>query len=111
MFSEEDVHKGLINSEARTFLAKEHSSHLEECSYSSETIIKQILALEAEIAERKKLLLVAQQREAIELIISSNGWEIHDIEGVVEFTNESYPFIGTEREFRQQFLVAHDLDY
>ena len=111
MFSEDDVHKGLIEPEARTFLAKEYSALLDECSLSTETIEEVIAQLQADLEIHRKRLILAKQREAIELIISSKGWSIHDVsEEVVEFMDEVYPFVGTQREFDQQFLVPISCD-
>jgi len=80
MFTEDDVHKGLVEAEARTFLAKEHAALLEECSSTSEMIEKRIAQIQADLKVQKQRLLVAKQREAIELIVFSKGWSIHDID-------------------------------
>jgi len=111
MFNEEDIHNGLTNAEARTFLAKKHAALLDECSSTSDYMLKRIAALEAEVEEKKKWLLIAQQREAIELIISSHGWDMHNIENdIIEFDDVEFPFIGTKKEFDSQFRKHIEVD-
>lgn len=111
MFKEEDIHKGLSNPETRTFLAKEYARLREQCSQTPEMVQKRIAQIESELAVANERLLIAKQREAIELIASSKGWAIHDIdEDVVEFIEDEYPFIGTEREFNSQFIVPTPAD-
>lgn len=89
----EDIHKGLFQTDIRDFLAREYER--------SWTIGGGDIAfLEKEIAELQDMLTKAKKRQAIRLLIESQGWEDWDVSDEVPYNSSTYfPFVGTEEEY------------
>lgn len=93
----EDIHKGLSDRTVRDFLGKQWAEQEDECSELPAYYKRLILEKEEELRELKRNLEQAERREVTEKFIENNGWEVHDIVGLVD--GEYFPFIGDSDEF------------
>ena len=89
------IHEGLVDAEARDFLAREYDELYNKTSQDVDHLTEQLTKYQRLVDEHKALIKVALERDAVQMVANRKGWLIHELD-----PDDSYvSFVGNNFEY------------